>query len=232
MLELQNFQKQYIGSSFPTLIEANDGLQYVLKMKGAGNGARSLLREYIVNRCCAQIGFQVPNVYVVRIPQDYGWHFGTDEFDDIVQRSYGPNLGIEYISGAEPVSDLSAMRASDDLIAQLLTIDLFFRNLDRTHQSRNIILDKSARYWLVDHGNCEFIHLQTLTNAASLPQNHFLYAQFEQVPALVDNLLNFDFSPILADIPNEWLAEARIETQAIHDSLEFRKKIMRMQYRL
>ncbi|HRP68906.1 MAG TPA: hypothetical protein PLY93_05185, partial [Turneriella sp.] len=214
----------------PTLIKGDDGLNYVLKMKGSGNGTRSLLREYIVNRCCSEVGFLVPKAHIIRIPKEYGWHFGTDEFDDIVQKSYGCNLGIEYIPRTQTVADLRVMLPHDRLFAQMIAIDLFFRNLDRTYESRNVIVDYNDNHWLIDHGSCEFIHSQSLVTAADFPENHFLHSKFKEYLKLIGPLLSFDFSPILTDIPTEWLAEAGTEIDIVYDSLEFRKKLIRRRY--
>ena len=61
------------------------------------------------------LGWPVPDVAWIDIPQDFPWTFGTDEFDDIVQKSYGWNLGIAYIPDATPMG-LPQIDLSDSLL--------------------------------------------------------------------------------------------------------------------
>src|SRR5271170_7301291 len=97
MVTLKSFFQRYPGSSIPTGIEAEDGGLWILKMRGVGNGVQSLLAEFVVNFSAASLGLPVPGVETVLIPQGFPWTFGTDEFDEILQRSYGLNLGLQYL---------------------------------------------------------------------------------------------------------------------------------------
>lgn len=225
MLQIKTFEQQYRGGSFPVRIVADDGKQYVLKMKGAGNGAQSLVQEFIVNRSAAQLGFQVPNVHIIQIPQNFPWEFGTDEFDDIVQKSYGANLGIDYIAGAEPLAELSQIPSESEFLNQMLAIDLFFRNFDRTAQSMNILIDASGMRWLIDHGSCQFLDSHRRENTDQLPTNHFFFGHTLQDTTWLAKFIEFDFQSVLQEIPDTWLAEIHTTASDIALAIECRKRV-------
>jgi len=151
-MTLQHFKQLYPGSSFPTLVENTAGEPWILKMRGAGNGPLSLLSEFIANRVAAQLGWPVPDVNWIRIPDNYPWIFGTDEFDDIVQKSYGWNLGIQYIPDSQQIVSSDIESISEDFLNILYTLDLFFMNVDRTAKACNLLRDGMGRFWIIDHG--------------------------------------------------------------------------------
>src|SRR5688572_16660021 len=102
MKTLKRILRLYAGSSFPVEVELTTGERCVMKMRGAGNGPTSLLAELVVSRIAGAAGFPVPRAFPVLIPEAFPWEFGTDEFDDLLQRSYGENLGLELVEGAIP----------------------------------------------------------------------------------------------------------------------------------
>jgi len=89
---LAKFIETYPGSSFPTRSQTTDGEMCVVKMRGAGNGAVALLSEFVVNRLASRAGLSVPDVSIIDIADNHPWDFGSDEFDDLLQKSSGPNL--------------------------------------------------------------------------------------------------------------------------------------------
>ncbi len=157
-MRLKRFIKQYSGSSFPTLIETEGGGEYILKMRGSGNGSLSLLSEFIANSVTSQLGWPVPSVEWVSIPENFPWTFGTDEFDDIVQKSYGWNLGIEYIRDARQLRAKDIDLSDNILLNSIYTLDVFFINVDRTDSSCNLLTDFENRTWLIDHGSLALFH--------------------------------------------------------------------------
>ncbi len=66
-----------------------------MKFSGAGPGARSLLTEYVATALAGRLGLPVPSTRTLYLPPQFPWQIGTDEFDDLVQRSAGWNLGID-----------------------------------------------------------------------------------------------------------------------------------------
>lgn len=121
-------------------------------MRGSGNGAISLLSEYIANRVACLLGWPVPNAAWIYIEAGFPWVFGTDEFDDILVKSYGWNLGIEYLEHLAPLQANDMVNTEQELLDIIYTIDLFFLNVDRTTLSSNLLKDGNGKIWVIDHG--------------------------------------------------------------------------------
>lgn len=68
---LTRFLETYRGSSFPTRAVMGDGSEWVVKLRGAGNGAGALLSEFVVNRLASAAGLPVPEVCVVDLPEGF-----------------------------------------------------------------------------------------------------------------------------------------------------------------
>ncbi|MBS0618242.1 MAG: hypothetical protein JSR44_08645 [Spirochaetes bacterium] len=223
MLTLAEFELQYRGSSFPTRIRTSDEKQYVLKMRGAGNGAQSLMQEFIVNRTAALLGFSVPDAQVIDIPHGYPWRFGTDEFDDILQKSFGTNLGIEFIANAEALTAIAPLAEDARAFEEMLALDSFFRNFDRTELSQNFLIDRNRRIWLIDHGSCQFITTQPTDLPLELPKNHlFAHLPVRESESLA-KLIAFDYLAVLREIPAEWFAATEMHFEQLEKMLEKRK---------
>lgn len=112
MLTVSKILELYKGSSFPTKIQANDGNNYILKMKGAGNGVRSLLQEFLVNRVGHLTGCHIPNAQSILIPDQFPWTLGTDEFDDLVKKSFGMNLALDFIESQTNESGIRLIQSA------------------------------------------------------------------------------------------------------------------------
>ncbi len=222
MLSINQFEYLYNGSSFPVLVTASDHRKYVMKMKGSGNGIRSLLQEFIVNRTCSFLGFPVPDVRLIQIPEGFPWTFGTDEFDDIVQRSFGINLGIEYIDGAVPLTHEDSLNS--ETAAMLSAIDIFFCNFDRISKNSNLLKDRGGGVWITDHGSCEFLNQSDIVRGTSFPVNHFLRGKPEDYTKYMNLFSRFNFTPVIEELPEEWTAGLLPEI-SVYDSLEQRKQI-------
>jgi hypothetical protein len=214
--QLKRFIETFRGSSFPTRSETTEGETCVVKLRGAGNGAASLLSEFVVNRLAHAAGLLVPNAFVVNISLGFPWDFGTDEFHDLVQKSPGPNLALEWIDGATPVSPKRYNAMSDDLVSQIVTLDLVFANRDRTARSGNLLEDRHQSCWIVDHGGCRFLFQQNFSPGPILPDDHIFFGWEETFdPAWLKPITPDSVSEIVAEIPEVWLAETQLMREAI-----------------
>jgi hypothetical protein len=173
---LERFIRRFPGSSIPAEIETTDGGRWVIKMKGAGNGVQSLAAEFLVNRSALALGWPVPTVCTIEIPQGFPWTFGTDEFDDILQKSYGLNLGLQYLGDCTPLDGPTVLALPPAFLSQMATLDAFFLNYDRLPASRNTLRDPAGRDWLCDHGSCLFLDADLSGKPWALAPGHLLGA--------------------------------------------------------
>lgn len=225
MQTLKKFKQAYKGSSFPTEVETHTGDVWVLKLRSCGNGPQSLISEFIVNRMAHLAGWEVPNVEPILIPNDFPWEFGTDEFDDLVQKSFGLNLGIQFIPEALPLPESDLNKLPIRFLQRLMALDLFFANYDRMGKSQNILKTKSSSFWMIDHASCLFLDPRVNAKALTLPDNHFL----KNEKALILNskvlleIANRDLAQqALRDLPEPWLQETQFTHSQISNLLDLR----------
>lgn len=229
-MELKSIIKLYNGSSFPTLVTNEIGEEYVMKMKGAGNGIISLVSEFIANRIAHNLNWNVPNVYWIKIEENYPWLFGTDEFDDILTKSYGWNLAIQKISYLKSISPTFKEMRELDLLNQLITLDYFFINIDRSNLSYNFLLSKMNKVYIIDHGSLALFYNISM-NDRRLFKNHIYYNELESILEFLDErILDIElFKAIFDEIPDKILLEINfnkeILTKIIEDRISFIKSL-------
>ncbi|MDF3818431.1 hypothetical protein P3G55_00885 [Leptospira sp. 96542] len=214
---LKEFVTSFAGSSFPTLCRTQSDRLVIIKMLGAGNGASSLMSEFIVNNAAHHLGWPVPRAFLIEIPSGFPWTFGTDEFDDLVQKSSGWNLGLEYIPDAMKIGNTEEI--SNELKAQVLALDYLFVNIDRTLESANLLQDKEKNLWIIDHGSCLiFQNMQALP--PRIDSNHQFAMHFEHLKDLVldrvRDLKKIDmYADLIENLPAQWCKQTNVTPESI-----------------
>ncbi|MGE0044218.1 MAG: HipA family kinase [Hyphomonadaceae bacterium] len=198
------------GSGAPACVETESGRLFVLKFAGSGSGVRGLLTEYLGLKIAQMLGVRAPVAKPLWLPADFPWQAGTDEFDDLVKRSAGWNLGVAFIANAEPVNGIDAL--SRDFLAALARVDALLENVDRTVKNPNLLRDADHKAWAIDFDGCFFVHRLIAREAAppsALPANHLLAgAGLDQSPARIG-----DVDALIAHLdaaPDAWFADMPI----------------------
>src|SRR5579875_3492938 len=88
------------GGSMPALIEADDGRTYVVKLRGAGQGARPLAAELIVGEMARRLALRVPRIALVNLDSSFGKTEPDAEVQDLFRASTGWNAGLEFLPEA------------------------------------------------------------------------------------------------------------------------------------
>jgi hypothetical protein len=164
------------GSSLPALAETRTGELTVVKFTGAGGGPHGLLTEFLATGIAARLGLAVPQAEPLWLPEKFPWQVGTDEFDDMMQRSSGWNLGLAFIPDAVPIAAAELAALPEKFRARLACVDALLQNVDRTAKNPNI-LRSPAGVFAIDHGSCLFLNRAIGRRRPfpfALPQNHFL----------------------------------------------------------
>lgn len=145
------------GGSLPAVVDTDGGL-FVVKFRGAGQGAKVLIAELVVGLLARGIGLPVPDLAVVEIPDRFGRNEPDPEIQDLLRKSHGVNFGIRYLDGAFNFDDAAAGEyVSPSLAARIVWFDAFVTNPDRTHRNPNLLIwDRHA--WLIDHGSALYAH--------------------------------------------------------------------------
>ena len=148
------------GGSLPGLVEADDDGLYVVKFRGAGQGPRALVAEWLAGELARAIGLPVPDLVAVEIDPNLGNAEPDEEIHDLVRASGGLNLGLDFLPGAlaynRAVPNDDATMPADGA-ADVVWLDALVTNPDRTAQNPNLLV-WHGRTWLIDHGAALYIH--------------------------------------------------------------------------
>lgn len=211
------------GGSLPALAEADDGFKYVVKLRGAGNGVRTLIAELVGGEMARALGLKVPELVFANLDEWFGRTEGDEEIQDLLKASQGLNLGLHFLSGAftyDPV-----VTKLDPLLAsKIVWLDSFITNVDRSFRNTNMLI-WNKELWLIDHGASLYFHynwdgweskakgaFNYIKDHVLLPQATQLEAANQQCRALIDEN---KIAEVVNLIPDEWLAwQGRTETPA------------------
>jgi hypothetical protein len=144
------------GGSLPAIVEADDQFLYVLKFRGAGQGSKALIAEFIGCEIARILGFKVPEVVFATLDSSFGRIEGDEEIQDLLKASVGLNLGVHFLSGAitfDPVTKtIDSFTAS-----RIVWLDSLLMNVDRSARNTNMLMWRKE-LWLIDHGASLYFH--------------------------------------------------------------------------
>jgi hypothetical protein len=148
------------GGSLPGLVEADDDGLYVVKFRGAGQGPRVLVAEWIAGELGRAIGLSVPDLVAIEVDGSLGDAEPDGEIHDLVRASDGLNLGMDFLPGAlafNPAVASMSMPVDPTVAADTVWLDALVMNPDRTVRNPNLLL-WHGRLWLIDHGAALYVH--------------------------------------------------------------------------
>jgi len=206
------------GGSLPGLMEADDLGTYVVKFHGAGQGRKVLVAEIVSGELARTLGLPVPRLVTVEVDPDLGLAEPDQEVQDLLRRSAGRNLGMDYLPGALDFDPL-AFDPGPELAGRVLWFDALVGNVDRSWRNPNMLLWHRAAY-LIDHGATLTFHhgwaaaLRDPGAVAARPYDagdHVLLGSAPDLGAadrLLAPLVTPDAVRAAADaVPDEWLVD-------------------------
>jgi hypothetical protein len=209
------------GGSLPAIVEADDDGMYVLKFRGAGQGAKALVAELVSGEIARALELPVPELVFVELDGDLARTEPDPEIHALIRASAGLNLALDYLPGSvtfDPVVE----RPGADLASRIVWFDAYVTNVDRTVRNTNMLM-WHRRLWLIDHGATLYFHHAPEWPAdrgrASDPfppiKDHVLLGvagMLEGVDATMAGRLTPDvIAGIVELIPEVWLAEGTSE---------------------
>lgn len=217
------------GGSLPAIVEASDGFLYVLKFRGAGQGKKALIAEFIGGELARAIGLKVPELVFMNLDDSFSKTEPDEEIQDLLKFSIGLNLGLHYLSSSitfDPlVSVADAMTSS-----KIVLLDSIISNIDRTVKNTNL-LNWNKELWVIDNGASFYFHhnwdtwKNHLTRTFPLIKDHVLINRAsllnEASKAIFSALDKETIEDIINKIPEEWL---------LNDSDTLRPEEMRKAY--
>ena len=213
------------GGSLPAIAEADDNFLYVLKFRGAGQGTRALIAELIGGEIARYLGLRVPELVFANLDEAFGRTEPDEEIQDLLKASVGLNLALHYLSGAITF-DPTVTTVDAKLASQIVWLDCFLTNMDRTCRNTNMLL-WHKELWLIDHGAALYFHHSWQNWEEQAIKPFFLVKDHVLLPWATElESVNDEFSKLLSPekieavinlIPDDWLEnETNFESKAAH----------------
>lgn len=158
------------GGSMPGLMEADDDGLYVVKFRGAGQGAATLASELIAASLATEIGLNTPRLTLIDVDPALGVAEPDAEIKELLTTSAGVNLGSDFLPGATTYSPAAGLQPGPELAADVVMFDALLTNVDRTAQNPNLLV-WHGDLWLIDHGAA--IYLQHAGLSAETAEREF-----------------------------------------------------------
>lgn len=206
------------GGSLPAVVDTDDGL-FVVKFRGAGQGAKALVAELIAGMLAGVLDLPIPVLALVHVSETFGRSEPDPEISDVLRKSHGVNVGLRYLDGA---FNFDATAAGDLISASLATrivwLDALLTNPDRTARNTNMLIWERSP-WLIDHGAALYAHHDwnsvdeaRIHSAFPLIRDHVLLTHAGDVSTVDEEmaamLTSNVISGVLQRVPDALLADA------------------------
>ncbi len=204
------------GGSLPGLVEADDDGMYVVKFRGAGQGPRVLVAEWLAGEIARALGLLVPELVAVDLVTGIADSEPHQEIHDLLVASVGRNIGLDFLPGSLTFNPAVDRVADPDWAAAVVWLDALVTNPDRSPKNPNL-LTWGGRTWLIDHGASLYIHhtwrdpeaharrshAERLADHVLLPAASSIAAADARLTPLVSRDL---VEGLVAAVPDDWLA--------------------------
>jgi hypothetical protein len=210
---MQYVQPLREGGSMPAIVKADDGFLYVLKFKGAGQGKKALIAEFIGGELARALGLKIPELVFINLDDSFSKTEPDEEIQDLLKFSVGLNLGLHFLSSAityDPlVSEVDGITAS-----KVVLLDSIISNIDRTPRNPNL-LHWNKELWVIDNGASFYFHhdwsnwKNHLTRTFPMVKGHVLLGKAshlaEVAKELPQMLTEGKVTEIVNTLPEDWL---------------------------
>src|SRR5436189_3529498 len=83
------------GGSLPAIVEGDDDGTYVVKFRGAGQGARALIAELVSGEIGRALGLPVPEIVFAVLDPRMAKTERDPEIQELLQKSEGLNVALD-----------------------------------------------------------------------------------------------------------------------------------------
>ena len=211
------------GGSLPAIAEADDNFLYVLKFRGAGQGAKALIADFIGGELARALGLRIPEIVFANIDSAFGRTEPDEEIQDLLKASVGLNLALHYLSGSITF-DPTVTQVDAKLASQIVWLDCLLMNVDRTVRNTNMLI-WNKQLWLIDHGASLYFHhswdnwKEMATRPFAQAKDHVLLpraSELEAVGAEYSTALTPELiGSIVAMVPDDFLLSSSQEISPV-----------------
>ena len=204
------------GGSLPAIVKGDDDFLYVLKFRGAGQGKKALIAEFIGGEFARAIGLKVPELVFMNLDASFSKTEPDEEIQDLLKFSVGLNLGLHFLSGAITFDPLVSI-ADSMTASKVVLLDSIITNIDRTAKNTNL-LNWNKELWLIDHGASLYFHHNwpnwktQLSKTFPAIKDHVLLERADNLAEAAKEIQHLmdqnKIAEIISNIPEDWLIEA------------------------
>src|SRR4051794_2024955 len=120
-------------------MEADDLGTYVVKWRSAGQGVRVLVAEVVCGELARRLGLPVPALVTVDVAPELAVGEPDFEVQELLQRSAGRNLGLDYLPGALDF-EAGADRVDPELAGRVLWVVALVGHVDPSRRNPHNLL--------------------------------------------------------------------------------------------
>lgn len=201
------------GNSFPIVIQY-DYKKFLIKLRAGLSGEYSSLSEWLGNQIGRLIGLNTRQPYWILLTDSIKYDNIYIEVKDLIDKSLGINIGFEYIDSAEvfDISEISKIDKEQQIDIYLL--DLLMRNIDRTTQNHNLLINKSG-VLITDYDSSlifndliKNVNLSTNKQILQCLKSNPFYQRIDEsrLKTFLSKVNHIDFEKIIFEIPNELIS--------------------------
>jgi hypothetical protein len=204
------------GGSLPAIVEADDDGMYVLKFRGAGQGAKALIAELVAGEIARALHLPIPEIVLIELDPDLARTEPDPEIQELIKASAGLNVALDYLPGAV-MFDALAEKPAARLASDIVWFDAFVTNVDRTPRNANMLM-WHRQLELIDHGAALYFHhswnqyLERAGDPFTRVKDHILLpfaASLEESDTRLSELITPEvLNDIVALVPETWLVSA------------------------
>lgn len=171
-------------------------------------------RNWLWERLGGRWGLKVPELVFVEIDPILGRNEPDAEIRDLLKRSVGLNLALDYLPGSTMFDPAASDTADPQLASMAVWFDAFVTNVDRTPHNPNLLKWHRELYF-IDHGAALYFHhnwpsleemmrtpFSAIRNHVLLPWASSLHAADAEAHKWLDAKV---FAEILDQVPDAWL---------------------------
>ena len=226
------------GGSLPAIVEADDQGLYVLKFRGAGQGAKVLIAELLAGEMARTAALNIPDLAFANLDPELARTEPDSEVQSLIRASAGLNIAMDFLPGSVTFDPVATV-VDSQTASKIVWFDAFITNVDRTVRNANMLM-WHKKLWLIDHGASMYFHYSwgnghpKSDGAFPLIKDHVLL-KFAKDLGKADAEMKAKITPaeiqrITSLIPDDWLEpEPAFANKAQHREAYRRYFVERLQ---
>lgn len=196
------------GSTVPVYIRTDQG-EMVVKWTKSAQGPINNISDWIGLNLARELGLDSPKTFIVQVDKRMASSVRETEIREMIEKSEGLNLGIEYLGNYSQCDSEQLSRISKEQKELCFLFDVLFLNFDRDRNNTNIIGDGALYSWVDFASLMEIICLVTKqsqppTSVWERLRYHPFYQEGDNFKFL-KNVRRERIREILDGIPDVWL---------------------------